>query len=204
MRSAARSLPVSGCAFLVLQDNGPAAACRPLRIARWIVLALACTFPSAAAPSLEWAIKAEYLLKLVPFVDWPQNAFASPGDPFRLCIVGQDPFGGLVEQAAQGQSMGQRPVSVVRLKAVAAADRCQLMYVAGDPQFVAQSLAAVSGSPVLTVTDAQGETKGIVNFVVLQNHVRFEIDRAAAAKSHLNLSSKLLTIAVPPAAGSTP
>lgn len=172
-----------------------------LRMARWLVLALLSALLSGAAPpSLEWAIKAEYLFKLVPFVDWPQNAFGSPSDVFHLCVVGQDPFGGLLEQAGQGQSPDQRPISILRLNAVGIGDHCQLMYVDGDPQFVAQSLAAVAGSPVLTVTDDQATAKGIVNFVLVQNRVRFEIDRAAALKNHLNVSSKLLDLAVAPKA----
>ena len=172
--------------------------------AAWFVLALVGIFPAAAAPSLEWAVKAEYLFKLVPFVDWPQSAFGAPADPFRLCVVGQDPFDGLLDQAAQGQTAGGRPITIVRLKTVSSDDHCQLVYVDGDPQFVAQSLAAVGGSPVLTVTDKQADEKGVVNFVTVQNHVRFEIDREAAVGNHLNISSKLLTIATPPSAGGAP
>src|SRR5579864_1970893 len=198
------------CGILHLaRGKGPSAAAqkaksrvgyRVFRVARWFVPALASTFLSGAAPSLEWAAKAEYLFKLVSFVDWPQNAFGSPSDAFHLCVVGQNPFGGLLDQAGQGQSPAQRPVSILLLKAVGTDDHCQLMYVDGDPQFVAQSLAAVAGSPVLTVTNDQTTAKGIVNFVLVQNRVRFEIDRAAALKNHLNVSSKLLDLAVAPKA----
>lgn len=166
---------------------------------RCLVLAIIGVLLAGAAPSLEWAVKAEYLFKLVPFIDWPQNAFASPSDAFHLCVVGQNPFGGLLDQTGQGQSPDQRPVSILLLKAVGT-EHCQLMYVDGDPQFVAQSLAAVAGSPVLTVTNDQTTAKGIVNFVLVQNHVRFEIDRAAALKNHLNVSSKLLDLAIAPKA----
>lgn len=169
-----------------------------LRMVRWLILALVSALLSGAAPSLEWAVKAEYLFKLVPFVDWPQDAFGSPSDAFHLCVVGQNPFGDLLDQVGQGQSQDQRPVSVLRLNAIGTGDHCQLMYVDGDPQFVAQSLAAVAGSPVLTVTDDQTMAKGIVNFVLVQNRVRFEIDRAAALRNHLNVSSKLLDLAVAP------
>ena len=170
----------------------------------WIVLALACTLPAAATPSLEWAVKAEYLFKLVPFVDWPQDAFGSPTETFHLCVVGQDPFDGLLDEAGQGQNAGNRPVSILRLKTVGLDDHCQVMYVDGAPEFVSQSLAAVTGSPVLTVTDGQAGAKGIVNFITMQNHVRFEIDKDAALKNHLNVSSKLLTIAQSPSVGGAP
>jgi hypothetical protein len=142
-------------------------------------------------------VKAEYLFKLSPFIDWPQNAFASSAEPFRLCVVGDDPFGRLLDEAGQGQSAGPRAVAIVRLKSVTADDHCQTMYVSGDPQFVAQSLAALEGTPVLTVTDTPGAGKGIVNFIMVANRVRIEIDREAALRNHLNISSKLLDITAP-------
>jgi hypothetical protein len=151
-----------------------------------------------AAPSPESAAKAAYLFRLTPFVDWPASAFASPADPFRLCIVGEDPFGESLDQAGQGQSVGKRPIAIVRLKAVTPEDRCQLMYISGDAPFVSQSLTAVIGSPVLTVTDVQSGDKGVVNFVTAGNRVRLEINQEAALRNHLGVSSKLLDIAAAP------
>jgi hypothetical protein len=156
------------------------------------------TFTSLAAPSTESTAKAAYLFRLTPFVDWPTNAFASPAEPFRLCIVGEDPFGESLDQAGQGQSVGKRPITIVRLKTVTPDDRCQLMYVSGDAQFVSQSLTAVSGTPVLTVTDVKSGDRGVVNFVTAENRVRLEINQEAALKNHLSVSSKLLDIAAAP------
>jgi hypothetical protein len=158
-----------------------------------------CAVPACAGPSLEWAIKAAYLFKLPPFIEWPGNAFASPSSPFNLCIVGSDPFGDLLERGAAGQKLGGHPIVLEHLTDVSQNARCQMMYVAGDPQSVAADIAATGGMPVLTVTDSQtdGRAKGIINFVTRDNHVRFEIDRAAAARDRLDISSKLLSIAVP-------
>lgn len=162
------------------------------------LIALAASGPARTAPAQGRALEAAYLFKLTPFVDWPANVFLSPGDPFRLCVVGEDPFGAVLDQAGQGQMAGLRSISIVRLKTATPGDHCQLMFVAGDPQFVSQSLAAVSGSPVLTVTDRQSGDKGVVNFVADEKRVRLEIDQQAAIKNHLSVSSKLLDIAAPP------
>jgi hypothetical protein len=72
------------------------------------------------------------------------------------------------------------------------------MYTSGDAQFVSQSLTAVSGTPVLTVTDVQSGDRGVVNFVTAENRVRLEINQEAALKNHLSVSSKLLDIAAAP------
>jgi prepilin-type processing-associated H-X9-DG protein len=72
------------------------------------------------------------------------------------------------------------------------------MFVAGsNAQSVASVLAAVRGTPVLTVTDDQTDpvATGIVNFVLVDGHVRFEIDQRSAADNGLVISSKLLSLA---------
>jgi hypothetical protein len=159
---------------------------------------LAREVPARAAPALESSVKAAYVFKLPPFVEWPGAVTSASSGPFNLCVVGSDALGDLLDRSASDQRLGVQSVAILHLSTSSTAGRCQMMYVAGDPQFVSQILDAVSGTPVLTVTDSgdDGRVKGIVNFVIRDNHVRFEIDRAAAARNHLVISSKLLSIAV--------
>jgi hypothetical protein len=73
-----------------------------------------------------------------------------------------------------------------------------MMFVTGSAeQPVAQALAAVRGTPVLTVTDGQtvADALGIINFVLADGRVRFEIDQGSAAGNGLTISSKLLSLA---------
>ena len=59
------------------------------------------------------------------------------------------------------------------------------------------TLAALGTAPVLTVSDIPDFVKrgGMVQFVLDGNHVRFEINIAAAQRAGLTLSSELLKIA---------
>jgi len=167
-----------------------------LRALAGIVAALANA--AAADPAPERAAMAAFIFKLPAFIEWPDNAFASPTDPFRLCIVGEDPFGTLPEGARDAQAVGKHEIVVEREKTVSPDDHCQLMYIEGDSAFVAQSLAAASGRHILTVTDTQSGDKGIVNFVVVRTEVHLQIDQQAALRNHLNVSSKLLDLAAAP------
>jgi hypothetical protein len=69
---------------------------------------------------------------------------------------------------------------------------------ASDSATLTQQLAAVQGLPVLTVTDSVSEpaAKGMINFVVADNRVRFEIDNDAALRAGIVISSKLLNLAI--------
>jgi len=154
-----------------------------------------------AAGSLEYALKATYLTKFAPFVQWPDSVFASADSPIVICVYGADPFGPLLDQAAAGQRVGARPIAVRHIATVAAGDGCHIGFLGGNPQQpVTQGLEILRLQPVLTVTDNAPDknSHGIVNFIIVDNHVRFEIDERAAAQNHITISSKLLTLARPP------
>lgn len=152
----------------------------------------------AQAASLETAIEATYLYKFAPFIEWP-GGLAPASDDFLICVVGDDPFDGNLDRAVAGEHVGTRPIVLRRLGDATPQTVCDIMYVGGSPrQNVASALAAIAGLPVLTVTDRSrnGGPAGIINFVVQNDRVRFEIDEAAATRNGLRISSKLLSLAV--------
>jgi hypothetical protein len=152
-----------------------------------------------AEPSLELAVKATYLYKLAPFVNWPAQTFAAPNAPLIICVQGADPFGALLDQATSGQAVAGHPVAVRRLARLDAESGCHIAFVAGGAaQSQAQALSAVDGAPVLTVTDERRgpAPKGIVHLLIEAGKVRFSIDAVQADRNGVAISSKLLALAV--------
>ena len=167
-----------------------------------VFLALACPWTAARADdpaALALAVKAAFLVKFQPYVTWPPQAFPAADSPFNLCIVGGAPFGALLDRAAAGHETGGHKIAVLRLPAVQPDSHCQMVYIAAvDAVAVRQIQASVAGTPVLTVTDSVADpaAKGMINFVIADNRVRFEIDAAQAKQAGLEISSKLLSLAV--------
>ncbi len=181
---------------------------KPASAARWrgvcLGLMLACaTGAQATTPTLEASVKATYLYKFAPFVEWPAAAFASPTSPFVLCIVGDDPFGAALDQAVSGQRVGDHPAVVRRLSRVEAGSGCHILYLSGSrTQSIPDAIRGVRGDPVLTVTDRGAASSGaVIQFVVKDNRVRFDIDTAAASANRVAISSKLLSLALSSKAG---
>jgi hypothetical protein len=157
--------------------------------------------PPQAQPdiSLEYAVKATYLYKLAPFVNWPPGTFTSPDAPFDICVLGQDPFDDFLERAVAGRRLGTHPFKVLRLDAIGPGDDCQIVFIHdARAEQVRAALQALDGKPVLTVTDSEdADSSGsIVQFVIHGGRVRFEINNAAAERNHLAISSKLLGLAL--------
>lgn len=177
---------------------------RGLHLAR-ALLGLATAFAivtgglSARAQSgpTEYMIKAAYLFKFTPFVEWPSSAFATASSPFYICILGGDPFGSDLDLATSGHRVGQHPVQIRRLAPLDAADMCHILYLNGSrAPAVRTALDKVRGAPILTVTEQSlGVSGGVVQFVVKDGRVRFTIDAGVAATNRVVISAKLLSLA---------
>ncbi|HYJ82497.1 MAG TPA: YfiR family protein [Allosphingosinicella sp.] len=154
-------------------------------------LALLATSAPAAAPPSDVAVKAAFLTKFPAYVAWPAAARPRPGAPLHICILGGDPFGRLIDDAARGQQVDGHPLQVRRLAAPGQAGGCHVAFVQGGSAV----LQGLRGKPVLTVTDS-GAEGGMIHFVIHQGRVRFNIDEAQAARSGFGISSRLLGIAL--------
>jgi|GEM_PF-968591 len=157
-----------------------------------------------AQDSLEYPVKAAFLSKFASYVQWPTGDRA-PGAPINLCVVGEGGFGDMVQSAVDGQR-GSGLALVVSRHLRAPRQGCDVLFAGGSGQeSVQESLRAVAGRPVLTVTDERrGAGRGMLHFTVHQGRVRFHIDARAARGSGLSISSKLLSLALSVRAGWAP
>lgn len=159
---------------------------------RGILLALLLMPAAAHAQPTDTAVKAAFLPRFARYVNWPTGAMPKGSDPFVLCVIGSDPFGAALDDAARSQLVDGRRIVVRRLSSAAGADACQIAFAQN-----AQALQALARKPVLTVTDAMnGGPRGIVQFTIVGGRVRFFIDQAAAAQRGLSISSRLLALAL--------
>lgn len=165
-------------------------------MARFLVaLSLALT-TAASAPNdipLEYQVKAAYLFNFTRFVEWPSTAFAD-GGAFTICVAGRNPFGTALSatiagESVAGRTMISRVVHDARLP-------CHVLFVPrGVP--AAPYLRQVRSAGVLTVGEAGDflDRGGVVKFVLDNGRVRFDINRDAAARGQLTISSRLLRLA---------
>src|ERR1043166_3374314 len=153
---------------------------------------------AAGSESLENSVKAAYLAKFVLFIEWPPTAFASSNSPLTLCIAGEDPFGPVLDKAVSDQRVGNRAMVVVRPKVIGRDSGCHVLYVGVAEKLPSSIVGAMHSNGVLTVSDGRGPASAaaVINFVIKDNRVRFDIDEDAAARNGLTISSKLLSLAL--------
>jgi hypothetical protein len=173
-----------------------------LRRALIVVLAVAAPLCGAAEESslaIQQRIKAAFLYKFAAYVEWPASVFSLPESPIVIGVAGSDAIARELEQAVLGRKVAGRVVNVHRIaRGDAAGECCQILFIgAGERGRTAEMLTQAEGRPVLTVTEvaAQHPKGSIINFLAMEDRIRFDISREAAERNGLQLSSQLLGVA---------
>lgn len=148
-----------------------------------------------AAPPTEYEVKAAFIHNIAKFVEWPA-ARPAPGI-LKLCIVGRNPFGNALD-ALQGKQAGSLTWEIAPAIPKASLKECGVLFIAAsESRDLGRILGDIEGSAVLTVGDTGGyaEQGVMVNFYQEENKVRFEINKDAAGRAGLKVSSQLLKLA---------
>jgi hypothetical protein len=145
----------------------------------------------------EYEVKAAFLYNFAKFVEWPADAFSSPGEPLILGIVGTDPFGDALK-AIEGGSAAGRKILVNRFQTIEELGRCHILFISSSAKKnLPEILSLAQKWNVLTVGETRGfaEAGGVINFVLINKKIRFEINVDAAQQAGLKVSSQLLKVA---------
>lgn len=179
----------------VLPSESQARRRRP-RIASLLIASIAASGMAQPPKPTEYDVKAAYLLDFGKFVRHSDAHVPRPA--FDICILGHDPIGRTIDDLAANETVDRLPVHIRRLADVSQVRNCDIAYIStSESDHMREDLAILAGTDVLTVSDASDFLShgGMVQFVLIANHVRFAINLNAVSRAHLVLSSELLRVA---------
>jgi hypothetical protein len=171
---------------------------RALLFVGFLALGESARASAQAAGSLEYQVKAAYLLNFTRYVEWPGRSLPATA-PLELCILGDDPFGETLDQAIRGRRSQGRTVTVRRVESDEGAFGCHLVFVTDESWNQRRSLvASLTSRGILTVgnSDQFGREGGVIGFVISNETVRFVINLKAMEHSGLRISSRMLSLAM--------
>ncbi len=169
-------------------------------LARLIVAAAGLWAGSAGAQTVanEYQVKAAYLLNFARFVEWPAEVLP-PSAPLEIVVVGDyDPFEGALEEALRGKSANGHSILLRHQRWNDTLTPYQIVFIsASEEPHLQQILSSLRNDSVLTVSDIDRFSLrgGVIEFRMVGNRVRFDINRSPAIAGHLSISSKLLSVA---------
>lgn len=147
----------------------------------------------------EYEVKAAYLYNFGKFVVWPEKSAPKQGEPFEICVLGEDPFGSALDSAVLGETIGGKGVAIKRISNPQNSGHCRVLFIStSEAARLPEILAAVDKASVLTVSDMPqfSQRGGMIEFVLDGNRVRFAVNVTNAEDAGLNLSAALLKVAV--------
>lgn len=155
-------------------------------------------FPQQPPSATEYQVKAAFLYNFAKFVEWPGDSFPSSSAPIQVCILGRDDFGQELQLITQDKVINGRRIEIDHVLTLNRARDCQVLFIGSSERSrTREILASVQGRTVLTISDEPGfaAAGGVINFILENSRVRFEINLTAAYQAHLKISSKLLALA---------
>lgn len=156
------------------------------------------TAGSGEPPPNEYEVKAAFLYNFAKFVEWPADGHRGPPDGFVITILGDDPFGTIIDEALQGKTVDSRKVVVRRARRAEDVESSQILFICdSEGDELSRVLKRVEGAAILTVgeMDRFAERGGVIRFRMDKSRVRLEINPSAAERARLRISSELLKLA---------
>lgn len=142
-------------------------------------------------------VEAAFLYRFAAYVNWPAEAFSGPD--FTIAVLGSDSIVRELQQMLPNHSLKNRPAQVRRIRGLDELRDAQILFV--GPRYndeLKSVIARVANRPVLVVTasDHGLDDGSCVNFLVVDQRVRFEVSLTAADRVGLKVSSELLSVAI--------
>ena len=172
-----------------------------------LTCALMCT-PAAAqssagqrtAVSTETRVKAAYLFKLRNYVEPAQGSAQAPplgGSDYVIGIVGADEVAEELAKIAGASAAVGAPTRVRKLRAGDPLDGVSALFV-GEADWPNRALVErAQARRILIVADDEGALQqgAVINFLLQDERVRFEVSIESANRAGLKLDSRLLALA---------
>lgn len=169
-------------------------------LGQWVIaLLLMLTLPGVAAGQEVVSpnkVKAAFLRNFTRYVSWPAEVFDDDRSPWRVCVLGNDPFGDILDNTLAGRVEQGRAFQIFRAQALNELPRCQIVFIAyKDAAKRRAVLAELKKLPVLTVGDAPDflQEGGIIQFHI-GDRVEMSVNLDQARAASLTIQTKVLEV----------
>lgn len=145
-------------------------------------------------------VEAAYLFNFGKFVRWPSNTDTpvAAGDSLEICVLGKDPFGSVLKSTIRGETIEGRPVVARTVLTVQETESCRILFVSSSEEGrLTAILPAIRHQGALTVSNIPhfAERGGMIEFVNLDDRIRFAVNISSVREAGIGLSSELLKVA---------
>lgn len=142
-------------------------------------------------------IKAVFIYNFTKYIEWPA---ADQVGEFKIGILGENPplFNEL-DKMSKVKKVANRSFSIKSYSKISDIDKPHILYIPEDSTEMLQAaVKKLSGKSTLIVTEKPGLAKqgSAINFVIVGNRQKFELNKANVSKHNLKVASALENLAL--------
>ena len=143
-------------------------------------------------------MQAAFLFNFAKFVTWPDEAFKHSQDILVIGVIGEDPFGTILDETIHDKTIMGKKLAVRRFGKVEDATKSHILFLSSSEEsHISHIIKALGKTNTLTVSDIDkfAEQGGMVAFTLEDQKVRFNVNMEAVERAELKMGSQLLKLA---------
>jgi hypothetical protein len=150
-----------------------------------------------AQPNTNYALHANIIYRVTKYIAWPENN--KSGD-FVIGIVGDSPLYDELKELAAGKRVDKQRIIITKLSPSASSYNCQILFVCEDESSRFKKIVSkITNTSTLIISEADGLASegSCINFVIIEDHLKLEINRRNIENRDLKIASELLQLGIP-------
>ena len=138
--------------------------------------------------------KAQHLYIFTKNFEWP----ASNSNDFTIAVLGNNT--GLITELTKvtnNKTVGAKKIEIQNINSIAETAKPEILFILNDKSSAITEAAAKLKNGTLIITEKQGLAKSgaTINFIIVENQIKFELNKASAGKAGLKVSAKIEPLA---------
>jgi hypothetical protein len=138
----------------------------------------------------------KFMVNLAKFVSWPDSKFAGEAAPYKYCLMGDDPFHGILSAQVTDKQAKNRSFDItnIPLGDIESAKSCHVVFLNVPSADQATAIIdGLAGMPILTVAEVDqfAQYGGMVGFIGEGRKVALAVNQKLLEDAGLKASSRL-------------
>jgi hypothetical protein len=176
----------------------PISQMQGLSLLRLTSLALSLLFAQKihAQQETNYTVVANIIYRFTKYVDWPDNK--KSGD-FIIGVIGEPPLFDALNTFITNKTVGSQKLVLKKISRSDISFNCHILFIGDDDAGSLKKIAALTrGAPILLISESAGlALKGsCINFVVVNDHLKLEINKNAIEQRGLSIATELLSLGI--------
>ena len=144
----------------------------------------------------ELNLKAAFIYNFTRFIEWDDDVFPNE---FVIGIVGNSMIDEPLEEIAQSHKAGSKQIKIRRYSSVNEIEKCNILFISKNVKVSLPEILAkndLKKTLIISEKANYAQQGAVINFVILDKKLKFEVNKKAMADAGLKVSSQLLKLAI--------